>query len=145
MRRVIRAARVALFVVTGLMLGTGVAAAQADLAKALVGTWKGELQQRTQKGADPTLVLIIKSVKQEDGKWVADARVGVTEDKTAAVKVDIDTSGAKPSLRWTGGKGTAYDLSLLDDKNLVGTAVLTTGSSGGSRDRSRSVKLEKKE
>lgn len=73
------------------------------------------------------------------------ARVGVTEDTTAAAKVDIDTSGAKPSLRWTGGKGTAYDLSLLDDKNLVGTAVLTTGSSGGSRDRSRSVKLEKKE
>jgi hypothetical protein len=145
MMRGIRAARVALFVVTGLMLGTGVAAAQADLAKALVGTWKGELQQRTQKGADPTLVLIIKSVKQEDGKWVADARVGATGDKTAAVKVDIDTSGAKPSLRWTGGKGTAYDLSLLDDKNLVGTAVLTTGSSGGSRDRSRSVKLEKKE
>ena len=144
-RRGIRAARVALFVVAGLMLGTGLAAAQVDLAKALVGTWQGELQQRTQKGADPTLVLIIKSVKQEDGKWVADARVGVTEDKTSTVKVDIDTSGAKPSLRWTGGKGTAYDLSLLDDKNLVGTAVLTTGSSGGSRDRSRSVKLEKKE
>jgi hypothetical protein len=37
MRRGIRAARVALFVATGLMLGTGVAAAQADLAKALVG------------------------------------------------------------------------------------------------------------
>jgi hypothetical protein len=145
MMRGIRAARVALFVVAGLMVGAGVAAAQADLAKALVGTWKGELQQRTQKGADPTLVLIIKSVKQEDGKWVADARVGATEDKTAAVKVDIDTSGAKPSLRWTGGKGTAYDVSLLDDKNLVGTAVLTTGSTGGSRDRSRPVKLEKKE
>lgn len=69
---------------------------------------------------------------------------GRHQDKTAAVKVDIDTSGAKPSLRWTGGKGTAYDLSLLDDKNLVGTAVLTT-SGGATRDRSRSVKLEKKE
>ena len=39
MRRGIRAARAALFVAAGLMLGTGVAAAQADLAKALVGTW----------------------------------------------------------------------------------------------------------
>jgi hypothetical protein len=145
MRRGIRAARVALFVMAGLMVGAGVAAAQVDLAKALVGTWKGELQQRSQKDADPTLVLIIKSVKQEDGKWIADARVGATEDKTATAKIDIDTSGAKPSLRWTGGKGTAYDLSLLDDKNLVGTALLTTGAGGGSRDRSRSVKLEKKE
>jgi hypothetical protein len=125
------------------MVGTGVAAAQADLAKTLVGTWQGELQQRTQKRADPTLVLIIKSVKQEDGKWGADARVGATEDKTAAVKVDIATIGAKPSLRWTGGKGTAYDLSLFSDKELVGTAVLTTGGGGGKGDRSRSVKLEK--
>jgi hypothetical protein len=145
MRRGIRAARVALFVVAGLLAGTGVAAAQADLSKALVGTWKGELQQRSQKDADPTLVLIIKSVKQEDGKWIADARVGATEDKTAKVNLDIDTSGGKPSVRWTGGKGTAYDLSLLDDKNLVGTAVLTTGAGGATRDRSRSVKLEKKE
>lgn len=145
MRRGIRAVGVALFVVAGLLAGTGVAAAQADLAKALVGTWKGELQQRTQKDADPTLVLIIKSVKEEGGKWIADARVGATEDKTAKVNLDIDTSGSKPSLRWTGGKGAAYDLSLLDDKNLVGTAVLTTGAGGGSRDRSRSVKLEKKE
>jgi hypothetical protein len=70
-----RARRPALFVAAGLMLGTGVAAAQADLAKALVGTWKGELQTLTKKG-DPVLTLIISSVKQEGGKWVADARLG---------------------------------------------------------------------
>jgi hypothetical protein len=68
MRRGIRAACTALFVMAGLMVGTGVAAAQVDLAKALVGTWQGELQQRTKKGADPGLTLIITSVKQEDGK-----------------------------------------------------------------------------
>jgi hypothetical protein len=141
MKRGFRAVRMALFVVAGLLAGTGVAAAQADLSK-LVGTWKGELQQRTQKGADPTIVLIIKSVKQEDGKWVADARVGPTEDKTGKVNLEIDTSGSKPSLRWTGGAGAAYDLSLLDDRNLVGTAVLTTSQAGrGARDRP--VKLEK--
>jgi len=144
MRRGIRAARVALFVMAGLMLGTGVAAAQADLAKALVGTWKGELQYRSKKGEDPTRVLIIKSVKQEDGKWIADARWGATEGKTPAVKVDIDTSGSKPSLRWTAASGTAYDLSLFNDKELVGTAVLTTSQAGrGARDRS--MKFEKKE
>ena len=103
MRRVIRAARVALFVVAGLIVGVGVAVAQVDVGKVLVGTWKGELQQRTQKGADPTVVLVIKSVKQEDGKWVANARVGATEDKTASVNLEIDTTGAKPVVRWTGG------------------------------------------
>jgi len=131
----------ALFVMAGLLAATGVAVAQADLSK-LVGTWKGELQQRTGKDADPTVVLIIKSVKQEDGKWMADARVGATEDKTAKVNLEIDAGGAKPSVRWTGGKGAQYDLSLLDDKNLVGTAVLTTSQAGrGARDRP--VKLEK--
>lgn len=145
MRGSIRAARVVLFVAVGLMLGTGVAAAQVDVGKALVGTWKGELQQRSQKDADPTLVLVIKSVKEENGKWMADARVGATEDKTAKVNLEIDTSGAKPAVRWTGGKGAVYDRSLLDDKNLVGTALLTTGAGGANRDRSRSVKLEKKE
>ena len=144
MRRSIRAARVALLVMAGFMLGAGVAAAQVDVAKVLVGTWKGELQQRTQKDADPTVVLIIKSLKQEDGKWVASARVGATEEKTGPVQLEIDTTGAKPSVRWTGGSGAIYNLSLLDDKNLVGTATLTTGQ-GSQRDRDRSVKLEKKE
>jgi CelD/BcsL family acetyltransferase involved in cellulose biosynthesis len=145
MTRGIRAARVALFVMAGLMVGTGVTAAQADLAKALVGTWKGELQQRTNKGADPTVVLIIKSLKQEDGKWVASARVGPTEEKTGAVQLEIDTSGAKPVLRWTGGQGAIYNLTLLDEKNLTGTATLTTGQGGARGDRDRQVKLEKKE
>jgi hypothetical protein len=144
MRRGIHAARVALFVAVGLMLGGGVAAAQADLSKVLVGTWKGELQQRTNKGADPTVVLIVKSLKQEDGKWVADARVGATEEKTAKVSLDIDTTGSKPVVRWTGGSGAQYSLNLLDDKNLVGTATLTTGQ-GSQRDRDRTVKLEKKD
>jgi hypothetical protein len=146
MRRGIRAARAALLVVAGLMLGTGVAAAQADLAKVLVGTWKGELQQRTQKGPDPELTLIIASVKQEGGKWVADARLGGAEGgKTAKVNIDIDTSGSKPSLRFKGAKGAEYDVSLFNDKELVGTAALTTSQSGGARDRSRSVRFEKKE
>jgi hypothetical protein len=146
MIRGICAARVALFVMAGLLLGAGLAAAQVDLAKALVGTWKGELQQRTQKGADPELTLIITSVKQESGKWVADARLGGAEGgKTAKVSIDIDTSGSKPALRFKGAKGAEYDVSLFNDKELVGTASLTTSQSGGARDRSRSVKFEKKE
>jgi hypothetical protein len=145
MRKGLRAARVALFVLAGLILGPGVVPAQVDLAKALVGTWQGELQQRMKKGADPVLTLIIASVKQEDGKWVADARLGGAEGgKTAKVHIDIDTSGSKPSLRFKGVSGTEYDVSLFNDKELVGTAVLTTSQAGkGARDRS--VKFEKKQ
>jgi hypothetical protein len=139
-----RAARVALFVMAAL-LGAGVAGAQTDVAKVLVGTWKGELQQRTTKGADPTIVLMIKSLKQEDGKWVASARVGPTEEKTGPVQLEVDTTGSKPAVRWTGGAGAVYNLTLIDDKNLVGTATLTTGQAGGRGERDRPVKLEKKD
>jgi hypothetical protein len=138
----IRAARVALLMVVGLLLGAGTAPAQADAVKPLVGTWKGEFQQLLKKGADTTLVLIIKSVTEQGGKWVADGRLGFTEAKTAPVKIDVDTSGSKPTLRFAGAGGTAYSLNLMDDKNLVGTATLTSATVGqGSRDRT--VRLEK--
>jgi hypothetical protein len=91
------------------------------------------------------VVLIIKSLKQEDGKWIASARVGPTEEKTASVNLEIDTTGSKPAVRWTGGSGAVYSLSLLDDKNLVGTATLTTAQAGARGERDRAVKLEKKE
>jgi hypothetical protein len=140
----VRAACVALFVAAGVMLGVGVAAAADDLAKALVGTWQGELQLRLKKGADPEVTLKIASVKQEDGKWVAEGRFGL-DGKTRPVKIDVDTSGAKPSLRWTGATGFEYNLSLLDDKHLGGTATVTTKESAGRGDRDRSMRLEKKE
>ena len=136
MRGDVRAARVALFVVTGLLVVAAVAAAQVDLAKVLVGTWQGELRS---KRSNIDLTLRITSVKQEDGKWVGDGRFGPTP-----VKIDIDTSGSKPSLRWTGAAGVVYDVSLLDDKNLAGTATLTTAQSG-QFERERPVKLEKKQ
>jgi hypothetical protein len=143
MRRGIRAARVALFVVAGLLLTAGVASAQLDPTKVLIGTWKGELQQRTQKDADPTLVLIIKSVKQEGGKMVAEGRLGPTEEKTAPIKIDVDTSGAKPTLNFSSRSGAPYSLNLMDEKNLVGTVQIKNPSSRGERERQ--VKLEKKE
>ena len=94
MREGLRAARVALFVVTGLVATSGVAAAQVDLAKALVGTWEGELQMRVKK-ADPVMSLVITSVKQEDGKWVADGRFGGAKGKKVPVKIDADTSASQ--------------------------------------------------
>ena len=143
MREGLRAARVALFVVTGLVATSGVAAAQVDLAKALVGTWEGELQLRVKK-ADPVMSLVITSVKQEDGKWVADGRFGGAKGKKVPVKIDVDTSGSKPSLRWKGASGTEYDVSLLDDKHLTGTATLTT-TQAPKGDRDRTMKFEKTE
>jgi len=141
MRASARAGLTVLLVATTSFLGAGLVAAQVDPSKALVGTWRGELQGRFKKGAEASTVLALRiiSVKQEDGKWVADARFGPNP-----VKVDIDTSGSKPSLRWAAQSGTTYDVSLLDDKNMVGTATLTR-EQAGAQERERKVVLEKKE
>jgi hypothetical protein len=71
-----RTARVALFVGAGLKLGAGVAAAQVDLAKVLVGRWEGEQEGITNRADDPKRTLVIESVNQVDGKWVANGRFG---------------------------------------------------------------------
>jgi len=144
MREGVRTVLVALLVVMGLVVASGVAAAQVDLAKALVGTWEGELQMQMKKGADPVMALVVTSVKQEDGKWVADGRFGGAKGKKGPVKIEVDTSGSKPSLRWKGASGTEYDVSLFDDKHLTGTATLTTSQAGRGA-RERTLKFEKKE
>jgi hypothetical protein len=94
--------RLAFFVITMLMVGPGLAPAQVDLAKALVGRWEGEIALRFQKTANPGLVLVITSVKEEGGRWTADARSGTKTSGLGPAKVEIDNSGKRPSLRWTG-------------------------------------------
>jgi hypothetical protein len=112
-------------------------AAQTDLARALVGRWEGEISGRFHKN-NPAVVLVITSLKEDGGRWSADARFGASP-----VSLEIDASGQQPSLRWTSRNGTAYAVSLFDDKTLSGTATLTQ-ETAGNRERERPVKLEKK-
>ena len=58
------------------LLHVGAAAAQVDLAKVLVGRWEGEQEYITNRADDPKRTLVIESVNQVDGKWVADGRFG---------------------------------------------------------------------
>lgn len=141
-----RIVRAGLVVVAVTLLGVGAAVGQVDLAKALVGKWEGEQEMMVDRSVNPARTLVITSVKQVDGKWIADGRFGIPPGATGPVKIEIDNSGKIPSLRWTGATGTAYDLSLMNEKNLVGKATLTAQqhrSASGSRDRT--LKLEKKD
>ena len=78
------------------------AAAQTDLVQALVGRWEGEISGRFHKN-NPAVVLVIASLKEDGGRWVAEARFG-----TNPVSLEIDAGGKQPSLRWTSRNGTAY-------------------------------------
>jgi hypothetical protein len=113
------------------------AAAQTDLVQALVGRWEGEISGRFHKN-NPAVVLVITSLKEAGGRWVADARFGASP-----VSLEVDAGGKQPSLRWTSRNGTAYAVSLFDGRTLSGTATLTQ-EVAGNHERERPVKLEKK-
>jgi hypothetical protein len=97
----------------------------------------------TNRADDPKRTLVIESVNQMDGKWVANGRVG-TPAGQGRVKIAVETSGKDVGLSWTGGSGAQYQLNLMHDKHLVGKVTFTVEqnkSSTGSRDRT--LKLEK--
>jgi hypothetical protein len=130
-------------VMAAMLLGVwaGIAGAQADPAAALVGTWEGELTFRTNT-ADANRTLVIKSVIQQDGKWVGEGLYGTTGKNLSKVAIDVDVKGRRPSLQFTSGEGSVIKLDLLDPKSLVGTLTLSGSRKGGA---DRPLKLEKKE
>jgi hypothetical protein len=113
------------------------ATAQTDLVQALVGRWEGEISGRFHKN-NPAVALVITSLEEDGGRWVAAARFGASP-----VSLEADAGGKQPSLRWTSRNGTAYAVSLFDDRTLSGTVTLTH-ETAGNRERERPVKLEKK-
>jgi hypothetical protein len=130
-------------VLASMLMGVwaGGAGAQGDPAAALVGTWEGELTFRTST-ADANRTLVIKSVTQQDGKWVGDGLYGTTGKNLSKVAIDLDVKGRRPSLQFTSSEGSVIKLDLLDPRSLVGTLTLSGSRKGGA---DRSLKLEKKE
>jgi hypothetical protein len=111
---------------------------QSDLAAKLVGKWEGTQQQAT-KGGSEDRTLIISSVTQQEGKWIASGRFGVTGG--AMVRIEVDTTGQWPSLRWAMPNGNTVQVNLINPKTLSGKVTL---AGSGPRDRDRSLTLEKK-
>ena len=133
-----RALLVAVLVLASLIHVAGVAVAQTDLEKALIGKWEGDVQVAREQGR----TLIIRSVSQQDGKWIAEGRYGITGKGMGPVKIDVDTSGGRPSLRFTTGANSTVRLNLIGERSLVGTMTLT-GAQQQSPDRN--LKLDKVE
>ena len=121
----------------------GVSHSQVDLAKALVGRWEGEQEYLLISAENPKRILVIESVYQVDGKWVANGRYG-TPAGLVRVKIAVETGGKGVDLSWTGPIGNQFQLNLLRDKHLVGKITLTTEQSkSGTGSRDRTLKLEK--
>jgi len=133
--------------VLGTSLGMGSGWAQGDLAKALVGKWEGDVRWTGGGGAgkaggDPNRTLIIESVEQKEGKWVATGRYGVTGKGLDKVEIEVDGSGSSPFIRFRTGANSTVRLALTGAKELTGTLTLTGTSQRGN---DRPMRLERKD
>jgi hypothetical protein len=123
------------------LVAPGPAAAQVDLARALIGKWEGQVQFADTK-ANPNRTLVISSVSQNEGRWVAEGQWGVTGERLAKVQIQVEQSGKDVSLRFETRANPSIRLKLEGDKHLLGTMELRAAGRGG---KDRPVKLEKVE
>jgi hypothetical protein len=90
-----------------------------DLPAVLVGTWQGEIKMAT--GTYPR-TLIIKSLREVDGRTVADAEYGgvggyLSEDpRIRPVPVKVEAFGKDVILRFTTLEAWPVELSLYPDR-----------------------------
>ncbi len=91
-----------------LVIGIGPSSAQGDLAKVLVGTWKGEVQFHTVRGGgDPTRILRIDSMTEKDGKWIAEGMYGITTLSRVQISV---ANESKPWIQFVTGANSTVRL-----------------------------------
>ncbi len=114
--------------------------AEVDLAKTLVGRWDGDVNAT--KDSYPR-TLVIESVQESDGKWIAAGAFGDPDRRMHPVDITIDTVNGDVVLRFTnpGMRSAPVVLTLYKDgKHLFGTVGRHAGRTRGDTDR---IKLEK--
>jgi len=105
-----------LLVAIVLALALGIAHAQDDPLRALVGTWQGQVDVRR----DPERTLVIKSVSRRDGQWVADIHYGTTGKGLSHLQAQIEMSGGAPTLFFTTSADIKAELKLFSERELRG-------------------------
>jgi hypothetical protein len=130
--------------VVGTALAMSPGWAQVDLAKSLVGKWEGELQLAGGVTGDPNRTLVIESVTQKDGNWVATGRFGITGQGLGKVEIEVTDSGGRPFIRFVTAASTTVRLSLTGPKELTGATTLP-GASNTGRGNDRALRLQKKD
>jgi hypothetical protein len=102
-------------------------AAQPDLPALLVGRWEGQITGISSGDLGPNRALVIKSVEQKDGKWVAAANWGVPGKGMPSTEVSVQVIDGTPILDFMSGgvRGGAKVSLRLDGKILKGTSRFT--------------------
>jgi hypothetical protein len=94
--------------------------AQPDLPKLLVGRWEGQINGIPLGEFGPNRTLVIKAVKEKDGKWVAPAVYGVTGRGLGDTEITVQVVDGTPILDFvTPGVAGGHKVSL----KLVGDVL----------------------
>ena len=93
---------------------------QIDAPKILVGKWEGQIQVSRTVSPFPDRTLAIKSVREQEGKWLVEARFGVTGRRLEPVDVTLKVVGEELTLHFRTSAGADVKLSLYKKEYLDG-------------------------
>jgi hypothetical protein len=112
MRRV----RALLATAGALALMLGVAVAQDEPLRGLIGTWQGQVDVRR----EPERTLVIESVTRRGDRWIANIQYGTTGQALARLEAQVDVSGPTPTLMFATSADNKTELKLVSERELFG-------------------------
>jgi hypothetical protein len=103
--------------VIGLVLvSVSLAVGQVDVTNVMPGTWEGQVS--TSRDRDRTLV--ITAVRQDQAKWIAEARYGITGRTLRPVEIPVSVVGKDVILEfYTPGQGGGAHVVLKLDREQI--------------------------
>lgn len=121
-------------IILGLVISTTVPLpAQTEIAKILVGKWEGRALFPHQKGhrPDPDRTLVVRSVREQEGRWIVEADYGITGKNLKPVDVSLKVSGQEAVLEFRGPADEEVKLTLEKGEFLDGTVFQAKGKAKG--------------
>jgi hypothetical protein len=104
----------------------------AELPPLLVGRWEGEVELSV-----PSRVLVVESVAEREGKWVVDARYGISDHDLTPLPAALEIAGDRIHLRFVTELASRVSLTLHRDRTLRGSFALVLDA------RDRKITLRK--
>jgi hypothetical protein len=115
----------------------------ANLAKALVRHWEGDIRYISITSADPRRTLYIDSIIRKDGQWIASGRYGITGRSLGRVSIEVGTTGNRPWIRFATGAHSIVRLQMVGDRHMSGSIKFKGTGWGDSEHIEPALRLER--
>jgi hypothetical protein len=114
----------ALAIAASILLMLGVAGAQDEGIQKMVGRWQGKVDLRE----EPERTLVIKSVRQERGVWIASIDYGPTGKSASALEARIERERGTPTMTFAMSTTSKVELQLFSERELRGVLKVADGT-----------------